>query len=114
MLASQTKLLTSIAALQAVEQGVIGLDDDVSPTIPELGELGILNGFDKDDKPILEERKEKITLRSLLTHSSGANYMLLPDTIKHQMQRGRDPQQQVNAGTILVRIILPGDHLRLY
>lgn len=63
LLASQSKLMTTIAALQLVERGLWGLDDDVSSKLPELTEQPILKGFDADDKPILEQRKNKITLR---------------------------------------------------
>lgn len=63
LLASQTKLVASIAALQAVEQGLIGLDDDVAEHLPELAKQPILKGFDDEKKPILVERKNKITLR---------------------------------------------------
>ena len=63
MLASQTKLLTVIAALKAVELGLIGLDDDVATHLPELAEKKILTGFDDDDKPILKGRTKSITLR---------------------------------------------------
>ena len=64
MLASQTKLLTAIASLQAVEQGLIGLDDDVSPHLPELAKHKVLTGFDEEtDKPILKDRENPITLR---------------------------------------------------
>ena len=62
-LASQTKLLTTIAALQIVEKGLWGLDDDVASQLPELAEQPILKGFDDNDKPILEKRKNTITLR---------------------------------------------------
>lgn len=62
LLASMTKLLTSIAALQLVEAGLIKLDDDVSKILPEVGEQKILKGFD-GDSPILEDRKNPLTLR---------------------------------------------------
>lgn len=107
MLASCTKLLTSIAALQAVEQGIIGLDDDVRKHIPELGSHGILEGFDEDDKPKIKEVKNTITLRQLLTHSSGATYSMIPDMIKMEKQRGRWGKHIDNAGTILERYDLP-------
>lgn len=55
--------MTSIAALQIVEKGLFGLDDDVASQLPELAEQPILKGFDDDDKPILVERKKAITLR---------------------------------------------------
>ena len=63
LLASQTKLLTSIAALQIVEKGLFGLDDDVASQLPELAEQPIIKGFDDNDKPILEKRKNPITFR---------------------------------------------------
>lgn len=63
MLASSTKLLTTIVALQAVEKGLVGLDDDVDDKIPELAKQGIIKGFDGDDKPIIEEKKNALTLR---------------------------------------------------
>lgn len=62
LLASQTKLVTSVAALQAVEQGLVGLDDDVAEIIPELAKQPILTGFEGDE-PVLVERKKAITLR---------------------------------------------------
>lgn len=63
MLASQTKLLTTIVVLQAVENGLITLDESVDEKIPELAKQGILKGFDGEGKPMLEEKKNALTLR---------------------------------------------------
>lgn len=63
LLASQTKFLTSLAALQCVERGLLGLDDDVSGKLPELGAQKIFQGFDEDNKPKLVERKDPLTLK---------------------------------------------------
>lgn len=69
-LASCTKLMGTIAALQCVERGLLKLDDDISPILPELGEFQILKGFEKgqDEKdiPILVKNTETITLRYVL------------------------------------------------
>lgn len=83
-LASMTKLLTCVAALQLVEAGLIGLDDDVTTKqlLPELGKKKILKGFDKKGRPVLKDRKKKMTLRHLLTHSSGCGYTFLNDDLK--------------------------------
>lgn len=62
-LASQTKLLTSIAALQVIEKGLFGLDQDVATILPELAEQPILTGFDDDDKPSFQKRKNTITFK---------------------------------------------------
>jgi CubicO group peptidase (beta-lactamase class C family) len=59
---SCTKLITSIAVLQVVEQGLIGLDDDIAPILPELAKLPVLTEV-RDGKPFLSGRKNKITLR---------------------------------------------------
>lgn len=62
--ASCTKLMTSIAAMQCVERGQIGLDDDVSTILTELRDAEILTGFeDGTEIPILKRAEEKITLR---------------------------------------------------
>lgn len=60
---SSSKLMTSIAALQIIEKGLIGLDEDVCPHLPELAAKQVLKGFGSDDKPILEKRQNIITLR---------------------------------------------------
>ncbi|KAK6434612.1 hypothetical protein LTR95_009203 [Oleoguttula sp. CCFEE 5521] len=74
LLASATKLIATIAALQIVEKGLIGLEDDVSKIIPELGDQEVLHGFAEDGEPILKKRQNAITLRHLLTHSAGTAY----------------------------------------
>ncbi|TPX09756.1 uncharacterized protein E0L32_009095 [Thyridium curvatum] len=79
-IASQTKLVTSVAAMQIVERGLIGLDDDVRETLPQLKELKVITGFEDPStenfsgRPILEDVKGPLTLRHLLTHTSGFAY----------------------------------------
>lgn len=63
LLASQTKLLTAVAALQVVERGLIAFDDNVEELLPELAAQQVLTGFDEDDKPVLVARTEGITFR---------------------------------------------------
>ena len=64
-LASATKIVTCVAAMQCVEHGMIELDDDVSKFVPELNDAMILKGFDEKNggKPILEKAQHPITLR---------------------------------------------------
>ena len=61
--ASCTKLLTTIAALQCVERGLVTLDEDTAAHLPELARQKILTGFDEAGEPVLVERKNPITLR---------------------------------------------------
>ena len=65
---SMTKLVTSIAAMQCVENGLIGLDSDLSGIMPEMTDIPILSDGN------LIEPKNNITLRHLLTHTSGFGY----------------------------------------
>jgi len=63
ILASCTKLITSISALQCVERGLITLDEDVSPFLTELNDVQILTGYGEDGTAILKPATTKITLR---------------------------------------------------
>ncbi|PQE07051.1 hypothetical protein CJF30_00009454 [Rutstroemia sp. NJR-2017a BBW] len=65
-MASCTKLLTTIAAMQCVEKGQLNLDSDVCDVLPELKGLQILTGFEEDsEKPILIDNHKTITLSSV-------------------------------------------------
>ena len=89
-IASCTKLLTTICALQNVEQGKLGLDDDVSTILPEWKSPDVLSGWDQD-QPQFKKATKKITLRQLLTHSSGMGYdFLSPDLAKWRKWRGEE------------------------
>lgn len=92
-LASSSKLITSIAALQLIEAGKLDLDADVAEVLPELlNGIGVLHGFDEQGKEILEPSKEQVTLRRLLSHQSGFSYaFIFPDTARAMVARGVDP-----------------------
>jgi CubicO group peptidase (beta-lactamase class C family) len=67
-IASMTKALTAAAAMQLVEQGRIGLDDDVGALVPEVNDVQVLDGDH------LRPPASAVTLRQLLTHTSGYGY----------------------------------------
>ena len=75
-IASMTKLLTSVAALQLVERGRIKLDEPAARFDPELASPQVLDGFDTRGTPQLRAARKPITLRHLLTHTSGFSYQL--------------------------------------
>jgi methyl acetate hydrolase len=73
-IASMTKAVTGVAAMQCVERGLLSLDQPAGEIMPELAEPQVLQGFDADGKPILRAARRKITLRMLLTHTAGFVY----------------------------------------
>jgi CubicO group peptidase (beta-lactamase class C family) len=75
-IASMTKAITTTAALQLVEQGKIGLSEPVAKRLPQLANLEVLEGFDDSGKPSLRPARTPVTLRHLLTHTSGFCYDL--------------------------------------
>src|SRR5262245_5446461 len=75
-IASMVKLLTSVAAMQLVEQGKLKLDDPAAKIDPTLASPQVLAGFDPQGVPQLRPAAKPITLRNLLTHTSGLSYQL--------------------------------------
>ncbi len=73
-IASMTKAITTTAALQLVEQGKVKLDEPISKYLPKLANLQVLDGFGADGKPRLRPAKTAVTLKHLLTHTSGICY----------------------------------------
>ena len=75
-IASMTKAVTSAAALKLVEEGRLGLDQAMREIAPQIGEAQVLTGFDTTGKPETRAPARAITLRHLLTHTSGYSYDL--------------------------------------
>jgi CubicO group peptidase (beta-lactamase class C family) len=73
-IASMTKAITGIAAMQMVEQGKLSLDQPATQILPFLAETQVLDGFDDNGHPILRAPRGQITLRNLLTHTAGFVY----------------------------------------
>ncbi len=72
---SMTKAVTGAAAMQLVEQGRIDLDAPAGNYVDELAEPAmVLEGFDSDGQPITRPATRQVTLRDLLTHTSGYVY----------------------------------------
>lgn len=73
-IASMTKAVVSVGALQLVERGALSLDADISELLPDLKELQVLEGVDADGAPRLRPARGAVTLRQLLSHSAGFGY----------------------------------------
>ncbi len=72
-IASMTKMVTTVAALQLVEQGKLDLDAPVANYRPEFADLKVLDGWD-GDTPRLRDPASQATVRQLASHSSGLAY----------------------------------------
>lgn len=74
-IASQTKAITSTAVMILWEEGKFRLDDPISKYIPEFGEAQILDTFNEQDSTYTTKPAEdQITIRDLITHTSGIGY----------------------------------------
>ena len=73
-LLSMTKAITATACMQLIEQGRLRLDQTAGDILPQLASPKVLEGFDADGKPRLRPTKRPITVRHLLTHTSGYTY----------------------------------------
>ncbi|OEK03995.1 serine hydrolase domain-containing protein [Roseivirga misakiensis] len=74
-LASMTKAVTSVSIMQLYERGEIGLDDPVHKYIPAFKNQVVLDEFNPADSSYTTVPVEKdVTIRNLLTHTSGIVY----------------------------------------
>src|SRR5215207_5780567 len=74
-IASQTKAITSVAMMILYEEGKVLLDDPVSRYIPEFAKPVVLDKFNAEDSSFTTvPAKGEVTIRQLLTHTSGIGY----------------------------------------
>ncbi|KAM0752777.1 beta-lactamase/transpeptidase-like protein [Meredithblackwellia eburnea MCA 4105] len=115
-MASATKLITTIAALQIVDQGFATLDEDLRERMPDLHAAKLLKGFrESDDEAILEEITVPITLRQLLSHSAGFTYSWGPDNQakyqkKYKIPTLHEPESNRKSITAIPLAQIPGTH----
>tara|TARA_B100000475_G_scaffold192588_1_gene166463 strand:- start:221 stop:1477 length:1257 start_codon:yes stop_codon:yes gene_type:complete len=74
-IASMTKAITSFGVVKLWEKGLIDFDDPIKKYIPEFEYVEILDSFDESDSSYTTMKRTKdITIRQLLTHTSGIGY----------------------------------------
>ncbi len=90
-IASMTKAVTSVAAMQLVEAGRLAIDQPIGQVLPELAQPQVLTGFDAAGKPRLRPARRPITLRHLLTHTAGFGYEMLNSDLIRYIRRTATP-----------------------
>ncbi|UTA69398.1 serine hydrolase [Emticicia sp. 21SJ11W-3] len=77
-IASQTKAITSVAVMMLFEEGKFLLDDPISKYIPSFKNPVVLDKFnEKDSSYTTTPARREITIRDLLTHTSGIGYPMI-------------------------------------
>lgn len=89
-IASMTKAVTSVAAMQLVEHARVALDQPAADYLPALARVRVLEGFDEaSGEPRLRPPRTQMTVRELLTHSSGFAYEIWnADIARYRAQTG--------------------------
>lgn len=70
-IASQSKAITTTAVMMLWEEGKFKLDDPISKYIPEFKNPQVLDSLYPDGKYTTKAAKREITIRDLITHTSG-------------------------------------------
>jgi methyl acetate hydrolase len=110
-IASMTKAVTSVAAMQLVEQGKLDLERPIGDVLPELAAPQVLEGFDDAGAPRLRPAKRPITLRHLLTHTAGFGYETWDTDLVRYVKTGGAPSTSTGklASLRLPLVFDPGD-----
>jgi len=88
-IASMTKLVTVVAALQLLEQGKLEWDAPARRWCAQLAQVQVLQGFDAHGQAQLRPPKTPVTLRHLLTHTAGYAYEFFnADALRFQKTAG--------------------------
>jgi CubicO group peptidase (beta-lactamase class C family) len=89
-IASMTKPITSVAIMMLLEQGELSLDDPVSKYLPGFDRLQVITKFNAADGTYeTGPAKRTMTLRHLLTHTSGIGYGF-SNPIVARLQKGNE------------------------
>ncbi len=104
-MASMTKALTVVSVMQLYERGLLFLDDDVSKYIPAFKNPRILQEIHEDSSFSAVSSSRGITIRQLLTHTSGIGYGFQDDkynslVIKHNVSEGFEDDDRTSMENI--------------
>jgi methyl acetate hydrolase len=92
-MASMTKPVTSVAIMILVDEGKLNLDDDVAKYLPKYKDLVVISKFnDADASYETRPATRPITIRHLLTHTSGIGYGFASPMLTKIMQKTKQTE----------------------
>jgi methyl acetate hydrolase len=111
-LASMTKIVTTVAALQLVERGALDLGAPVASYLPEYADIQVLEGFD-GDTPRLRPPASAATVHHLVTHTAGQGYWFWNgDLVRYAKATGLPPLLSGKLESIMAPMVAdPGTKL---
>jgi CubicO group peptidase (beta-lactamase class C family) len=93
-IASMTKAITSTAAMQQIEAGRFGLDDPVAKFLPDFAHLSVIEAFNGASGDYrLRPATRAVTVRHLMTHTSGFGYPFTSAILRDFKPRAGDPPE---------------------
>ena len=96
---SMTKPVTTVAAMMLYEHGCFQLDDPVARYLPEFGETRVWAGGDADADDTLP-MKSPMTVRHLMTHTSGLTYGFMQANVVDARYRAERIEFPGDAGSL--------------
>jgi CubicO group peptidase (beta-lactamase class C family) len=99
-LASMTKPVTSVAVMMLVEEGKVALDDRIEKYLPQFKDEKVFTSFNAADKSYTSRpASTPITVRHLLTHTSGLGYSFSSSILAQLL--GADPNASATSYPLL-------------
>ncbi len=108
-IASMTKAVVSVAAMQLVDQGKLTLDEPIGRILPDLANPQVLIGFADDGTPQLRAAARPITLRHLLTHTAGLGYFFIHPQVLQYFAATAMPAPGSKASIMMPLMFDPGE-----
>ena len=90
-IASMTKALASVATMMLYEEGYFLLDDPISKFIPEFKNPQVLVKLNPDLTYVSRPASKEITIRHLLTHTSGIGYPFIDSEVSALYKKNNIP-----------------------
>jgi len=95
-IASMTKPVTTVAVMMLVEAGKVSLDDPASKYVPSFKDRPVISSFDAATGAYqTRPAKREVTIRHLLTHTSGVGYGWSSPIVAKLIGNDRDKETEL-------------------